>query len=189
MKTLVLRLVCVSVLVLLLASPSLAQQVWPGRVQVGINAGFNGYFGNETNGGVIGYQLGVEASARVAAFRVGSLWLGAGFNYAGLNTPSVPHDFQPWIFAKLTFEKRLRVPLVPLLQLGIGGDFLAEPGGDGGALLVRVGGGLDYWFLKWMAAGVQTIFSLGPRFSPSNGGIYPNFYGSVEISGGVRFAF
>jgi hypothetical protein len=40
-----------------------------------------------------------------------------------------------------------------------------------------------------MAAGVQTIFSLGPRFTPSNGGIYSNFYGSVEISGGVRFAF
>jgi hypothetical protein len=182
-------------LVLVSAAPASAQQVWPGRVQLGANGGGIFYFGNDTNGGVGGFKVGFEISVRLAEFRWGSVWLGAGLNYVGLpSTTDYPHDFQPWLFTKLTFEKRVRFRLVPFISLGVAGDVFrrqspASTEIDSGAFVFRVAVGADYWFVKWFALGLESVVTVGPRFSPYSGGIYTDLYGTVDIVGALRFAF
>ena len=63
----------------------------------------------------------------------------------------------------LTFEKLIPIPLVPFARAGVGGDVLFY-GNTAGAFVLRFGGGVHYYLLKWLGLGVETNFTFGPGF-------------------------
>jgi hypothetical protein len=133
-----------------------------------------------------------------------TLWLGGGFAWAhpsytcGIASTACANDVMFDVFVRLTFEKLMKIPLVPYAQAGIGGDILVYDGSNvGGGIPFKVGGGVHYWLLKNLGLGAYTNFAFGP-------GIYPvartgmcgpgnstcvGFYGNWDIGFGGTFAF
>ena len=99
----------------------------------------------------------------------------------------------------MTLEKLLKIPLVPYVQAGLGGDVLVYGGSNlGGAFSIRVGGGIHYYLLKQLAIGAETNFSFGPGIYPLAGTGVPcgagngtciGFFGNWDFLIGARFHF
>jgi hypothetical protein len=184
-------------------------QVFPGKFQVGVHpVGFQVTFDDRSSGG---YKFSADFSGLIKGFEKISLWLGGGVAYAhptyscfgGLGVGfgrgrGCAHDLQAWVFVRLTLEKIMKIPLVPYVQAGIGGDILVYSGDIGGGVPVRVGGGIHYWLLKNLGVGMETNFSMGPGIYPSAvtvGGCGAGsancigFFGNWDVGLGARFAF
>ena len=179
---------------LLTAAPAQAEiqthgpELFPGKLQVGFHPlGFQTGFGNRSPSG---YKLTADLSGLIAPVSFGGVWLGGGINYAaGFYSCYVNDcggDLQLWAFVMLTFEKLLPIPLVPFARAGVGGDVLFY-GGTAGAFVLRFGGGVHYYLLKWLGLGIETNFTMGPGFYPN--GVGTHFYGNWDFGLGARFAF
>jgi hypothetical protein len=171
-------------------------QIWPGRLQVGVNliggqSGFNTF-------SISGYKLTTDISGLLKQFDPMSLWLGGGFNYtAGVSNCFVGngffgdttcgHDLQFWAFVMFAFD-RLSIPLVPFVRVGLAADaiFLGDIT-TGGAFGLRFGAGVHYWLLRFLGLGIESNFTLGPSFFDHN--FDTRFYGTWDIGIGARFAF
>jgi hypothetical protein len=180
------------------ATPARAQvqtkgpEIFPGKLQIGFHPiGFQtGFNGNSPSG----YKLTADIAGLIAQPGKLSLWLGGGMNYAaGFYSCYVVNgvsncggDLQLWAFVMLTFEKLLPIPLVPFARAGVGGDVLFY-GNTAGAFVLRFGGGVHYYLLKWLGLGVETNFTFGPGFFGNGGGTL--FYGNWDFGLGARFAF
>lgn len=154
---------------------------------IGFQVGFTNYSPS-------GYKLTGDVAGNIAALgSAGSLWLGGGLNYtygfyycfAGSGT-DCGHDLQLWAFVMMTFEKAIKIPLVPFARAGVGGDVLVY-NATAGAFVLRFGGGVHYWLLKWLGLGLETNFTFGPGFY--GGTIGTAFYGNWDFELGARFAF
>jgi hypothetical protein len=183
---------------LLSATPARAQvqtkgpEIFPGKLQVGVNIiGFQtGFTGQSPSG----YKLTSDISGLIAQPGKLSLWLGGGLNYAfGIYGCYVVNavsncggDLQLWAFVMLTFEKLIPIPLVPFARAGVGTDVLFY-GNTAGAVVLRFGGGVHYYLLKWLGLGIETNFTFGPGFYGGNLGTH--FYGNCDFGLGARFAF
>jgi hypothetical protein len=179
---------------LLTAAPAQAQsqthgpELFPGKLQVGFHPlGFQTGFANRSPSG---YKLTADLSGLIAPVSFGGVWLGGGINYAaGFYSCYVNDcggDLQLWAFVMLTFEKLLPIPLVPFARAGVGGDVLFYSG-IAGAFVLRFGGGVHYYLLKWLGLGIETNFTMGPGFYPNGAGTH--FYGNWDFGLGARFAF
>lgn len=185
-------------------------QVFPGKFQVGFHPfGFQVAFDDRSTGG---YKLAADFSGMLKGFEKLSLWLGGGLAYGhptyscfgGLGVGVVgrgrgcAHDVQIWVFVRLTLEKIMKIPLVPYVQVGVGGDILLYANGElGGGVPIRVGGGIHYYLLKNLGLGLETNFSMGPGVYPAAGtgigcggaGTCIGFFGNWDVGLGARFAF
>jgi hypothetical protein len=163
-------------------------QLFPGKLQVGVTViGFQAGFVSQTPSG---YKLTADIAGLIASPGKLSLWLGGGMNYAigffGCYVTDCGGDLQLWAFVMLTFEKLLKIPLVPFARAGVGGDVLFY-GNVGGAFVLRFGGGAHYYLFKWLGLGLETNFTFGPGFY--GGGAGTLFYGNWDFGLGARFAF
>jgi len=167
-------------------------QVFTGKLQIGFSPiGFQAGFVNQAPGG---YKLMADVAGLIAQPGKLSLWLGGGMNYAaGFYSCYVVNgvsncggDLQLWAFVMLTFEKLMPIPLVPFARAGVGGDVLFY-GNTAGAFVLRFGGGVHYYLLKWLGLGLETNFTFGPGFYGGNAGTL--FYGTWDFGLGARFAF
>lgn len=163
-------------------------EVWPGKFQVSayVLSGQIGFSGNEPSG----YKFIADFAGRLKDFDKISLWLGGGINYAaglfyGCAACGVS-DLQFWAFVEISLEKLLKIPLVPYVRGGIGGDLLFY-NVFAGAFVIRVGSGIDYFITKNIGLGAQMHFSLGPGFY--GGGLGTLLYGTWDGGFGARFAF
>jgi hypothetical protein len=163
-------------------------EVFPGKLQVGFHPiGFQAGFVDRTPSG---YKLTADIAGLIASPGKLSLWLGGGVNYAAgfyaCYVTDCGGDLQIWAFVMLTFEKLIGIPLVPFARAGAGGDVLLY-NAIAGAFVLRVGGGVHYYLLKWLGLGLETNFTFGPGFYPNGAGT--RFYGNWDVGLGARFAF
>lgn len=153
---------------------------------------------------VAGYKLQLDFSGKLKEMDKLTIWLGGGFNYTAGTYGFVfgNHDVQLWAFVMLTLEKLLKIPLVPFVRAGIGGDVLlynASASGtlSGGAFAIRMGGGIHYYIIKQLGMGFETNFTFGPGFYPAavhgpcGGGntTCVNLYGNWDFGFGIRLHF
>jgi hypothetical protein len=161
------------------------------KIQIGVHPlGFQVGFGDRSP---TGYKLTGDLAGLIAPLgSAGSVWIGGGLNYTyGFTycingTNDCGHDLQLWAFVMMTFEKAIKIPLVPFARAGVGGDVLIY-NAVAGAFAFRVGGGVHYYLLKWLGLGVETNFTVGPGFYPN--GLGTHLYGSWDLGLGARFAF
>ena len=176
------------------AAPAHAQiqtkgpEIFPGKLQVGAHIiGFQTGFVNQTPSG---YKVTADIAGLIASPGKLGLWLGGGLNYAfgfyACYVTDCGGDLQMWAFVMLTFEKLIPIPLVPFARAGVGGDVLFY-GNTAGAFVLRFGGGVHYYLLKWLGLGVETNFTFGPGFFGNGAGTL--FYGNWDFGLGARFAF
>ena len=177
---------------------------YPGRFQVGLHPlGAQIAFGGLSPGG---YKLAADLAGHLTDVGKLGLWLGGGFDYTfGTYTFSfASHDVQLWAFVMLTFEKLLKLPLVPFARAGLAGDILlyspASRSETGGGFGVRFGAGAHFYVLPQLGLGVETNFTIGGasypvlpgcvHLSPTGtlGGC-AGFYGNWDFMFGARFAF
>lgn len=195
----------------LLASSSLARadsvqtsgaQSWPGRFQVGFHPfGIQVRMDGLSTGG---YHMTADFQARVRELDKVTIWAGGGFNWAnpsyscGLNLTGCANDIQLWGFVAFTFEKLLHIPLVPLVRAGLAVDILpfgvAAGTLTGGALALKVGGGLHYWIIRHFGIGIESAFAFGPGFYPAAviggpSGTNTSVYANWDFLIGARAAF
>jgi hypothetical protein len=196
-------LVLSSLVLLLLSSPARADvqtkgpEIFPGKLQVGVTViGVQAGFANFDTSG---YKLTSDFSGLIAPVKFGGIWLGGGINYTyglfgycgapGTFNGNCGSDLTLWAFVMLTLEKIIPIPLVPFVRAGLGGDVLFY-GATAGAFVLRFGGGVHYYLLKWLGVGIETNFSLGPGFYGNvNAGTGTGFYGTWDFGIGARFAF
>jgi hypothetical protein len=163
-------------------------EVFPGKLEASVDPiGFQAGF---TERSPTGYKPRVDFAGRIAMTGFGGVWIGAGLDFTyGTNACYVAacgYDFGLWVFAMLTFEKLIPIPLVPFARAGVGGDVLFYDD-IAGALSVRLGGGAHYYLLKWLGLGLETNFTVGPGFYPR--GVGSLFYGHWDFGMGARFNF
>jgi hypothetical protein len=163
-------------------------EVFPGKLEasvepIGAQAGF-------VNRSPTGYKLLADFAGLIAPVGFGGVWLGGGLNYSYGLSYCYFNDcggvFGLWVFAMMTFEKLIPIPLVPFARAGVGGDVLLYSA-TAGAFIFRVGGGAHYYILKWLGLGLETNFSFGPGFYPN--GVGTLFYGHWDFGMGARFNF
>ncbi len=78
-----------------------------------------------------------------------------------------------------------KVPVVPFARVAAGVAFIvADTPNDGAALVLRVGGGVRYYFTNWFSVGGELAFTLGPAFRNH---LDPSFYTKLELLAGVEF--
>jgi hypothetical protein len=161
---------------------------FPGKLALSIEpAGFQLGWKERTP---TGYKAQIDFAGVVAPVDFGSVWLGAGMHFTyGTNRCYVVEcgkDFGLWLFAMMTFENLIPLPLVPFVRVGVGGDVLFYDD-IAGAPVGRVGAGLHYYFYRWLGVGGETNLAAGPGLYPK--GIGTLLYGYWDFSVGVRFNF
>jgi len=182
-------------------------EVFPGKFTVGFHPiGVQVAFEGRSTGG---YKLDADFAALLKSMDKMSIWLGGGLSYANpsyscsVAFAGCAHDIGFRVFVRITLEKLLKIPLVPYVEAGLGGDILAyasQAGGGsnlGGGVPLRVGGGIHYWLLKNLGVGLETNFAFGPGIYPAVGSINCGganttcigFYGNWDFLLGARFAF
>jgi hypothetical protein len=78
-----------------------------------------------------------------------------------------------------------KVPVVPFARVAAGVAFIvADTPNDGAAMVLRVGGGVRYYFTNWFSVGGELAFTLGPAFRNH---LDPSFYTKLELLAGVEF--
>jgi len=166
------------------------EQVFPGRVIIGVHP-----LGFEANNDYSArYKLAFDIAGLLGhPGRVG-VWLGGGFNYA--YAPGPAHDLQPWFFVMMTFERFLRIPLVPSLRLGVGTDVFYDNDGYyvAASAAFKADFGMHYYLTRNIGIGFQSGFTAGPVFKrddPRNPNTPLHAYGYVswDFGLGARFAF
>lgn len=211
--TTTLRLASLSLLVLFaFTAPARAEvqqnvtQTWPGKVMVGVRplgaqVGFTdgGYF--RTNCGVGNCGIGVgDRALYKASFDIAGIiaspdkltvWLGGEVNVGGRGNLAF---IEPGVFVMLTFEKFLKIPLVPLVHIGLSGPVYVPVGYSGaeaaGAFQIKVGAGAYYFLTKNIGVGGDMHFAAGPGFfKNANNDLFVGASAYWDLALGARFAF
>jgi hypothetical protein len=147
-----------------------------GRLLLGAHV-----LGGQVNMGVVGvtgWRVAVDANGVV--YRPGklTLWVGGSFAFATAVPVVQPqHDVQLAAWAMLSFEKFLKIPLVPTVGAGFAVDFVIGdriPTVYGGGF--RFGGGVHYFVTPRIGVGVDMSFLLG-------GASYPGFVRGCVLTG------
>jgi hypothetical protein len=162
-------------------------QAWPGKLQIGLRPVGGQVFLADQAIGV--FTANADVAGLIKDTVAASLWLGGELTIGGRENLAA---ILPGVFLRVSFERHLKVPLVPYIQAGLvggayviyGDSFNAATGIVGG----RVGGGFDYYLTRNVALGVQTGFLLAAAISNGASGARAGFAGSWEIVGGVRLA-
>jgi hypothetical protein len=194
-----------------------APEVWPGKFMIGFHPlGFQAAFDGFSTGG---YKLSLDIAYRVKEWEKLSLWFGGDLSYtvplytcsdinaAPGHMAGCAHDLGLLLLVRLTFEKLLKLPLVPYVDIALGADvllFLGSPHTNAGTnvaggIPLRIGAGMHYWIIKYLGVGFETHFALGPgvypsvgqqvdRFCPPNA-TCTEFFGYWDFLLGVRAAF
>lgn len=181
-------------------------EVFPGKLAVGVfplgvQAGFN----SSTSG----YKLSFDFAGLIKSTDKLSIWLGGAFSYAYptfncgaavvvngtvvTGNGDCAHDIGLEAFVRITLEKLVKIPLVPYVEAGIGGDFMPyfDGRGLGGAVAIpRFGGGAEYYLTKNIGLGLRTDFAFGPGiYRRGDGSSFVGFWGNWDFLMGARFAF
>jgi len=164
-------------------------EVFPGKFQVGVSP--LGVSVDWRGAGAF-YKFTADFAGRLAEANKLGIYLGGGVNYGvapgPVNSP-LAHDVQLWMFVMLTMEKLVPIPLVPMIQAGLGTDVLLSGSNYAGATLaIRLGGGLHYFLTKNVGLGFETHFTVGPYILNTNPTQY-TWYGQWDFLLGGRFAF
>lgn len=175
----------------------LAGHEFTGRVLLGAHV-----VGGQVNMGVVGvtgWRVAVDANGVV--YRPGklTLWVGGSFAFATAVPVVQPqHDVQLAAWAMLSFEKFLKIPLVPTVRAGFAVDFVIGdriPTVYGGGF--RFGGGVHYFVTPRIGVGVDMSFLLGGASYPGfvRGCVLTGmssscsgFFGTWDLGAGVLFA-
>ncbi len=177
-------------------------QLWPGKIMVGVRPFgaqllFNdAYVGRNGRGYVYGvgdrvlFKLALDVAGIVANLSKVTIWLGGEVNVGGRGNLAF---LEPGIFVQITFEKLLKIPLVPMVRAGISGPIYVPYGYDearvAGAAQLKVGAGAYYFLTKHIGLGADTSFAFGPGFQSINNNLGVGFIGSWDFTLGARFAF
>ncbi len=179
-------------------------EVFPGKFAVSVNPfGVQAAFDGFSTGG---YKFAADFAANLKNMEKFGVWIGGGFAYGhpsyscfSFTGAGCAHDIQLQVFVRITLEKLMKIPLVPYVQAGLGGDVLVYAGSNlGGAFDLRLGGGIHYYILKQLGLGVETNFTFGPGIYPRAGtglacgatnGTCISFFGNWDFLLGGRFHF
>jgi hypothetical protein len=138
------------------------------------------------------FKVGLNFGGKVASLGQITLWLGGELNVGGRENFVL---VEPGFFVMITMEKLLHIPLVPFVRGGIAGGALivfntGGATGTGGALWVKVGGGLHYFVHKNIGIGGETNFGFGPGFATdAANNLVVGFSGYWEFLLGMRAHF
>jgi len=166
-------------------------EVWPGKVMLGVRPlGFALIDGGGPGFGAI-YKVGLDFAGRLKEWSKASLWLGVEANVGA--RPNLA-TLEPGVFVTVTFEKLLKVPLVPLVSFGLSGPVYVPFGFRGafayGAFQAKLGGGVYYFITKNVGLGVDLHVGGGLGFfKDSVNRIYYAVQGTFDTLAGARFAF
>jgi len=164
------------------------EQVFPGRVLIGVQP-----LGVQADSsGKNRYKLDFDIAVLLGhGSRIG-VWLGAGFDYAG----GPNYDLQPWLFLSLSFERFLRIPLVPSVRFGPGSQIYYDSNGlyDSVAVGLRFEFAMHYYVTRHVGIGFQSGVAAGAvirRDDPRDPltALHGSPYAWWDLGVGVRFAF
>lgn len=147
-------------------------------------------FGNG-GGSLAIYKLGLGFGGRIADLGKLTLWLGGEFNIGGRENYAA---LEPGVFVKLTFEKMMRIALMPFFKAGLAGgiDVFYADGGNNftvGDLGVKLGGGVHYFVTRNIGLGVESDLFFGGRFGNTLGVSTSGFLGYWDFLAGAEFIF
>jgi hypothetical protein len=200
-------------------------EAWPGKNAVGVSLGFQTGIGSYTvsghsagpglfsaGGPPNGFKLLFNYNFRVRDEGAFTLWLdfganftiGSGCSYVSGNNfyacgyASNGDTIEPLAGVRLKF--RTPIPLVPYARADatVIGVFNRYCGDNALAFGARLGGGANYYVLKWLGLGLDMGFTLGPGFYFGNNanqcpdfyyGSHVEFYATYDLSVGAEFIF
>jgi hypothetical protein len=177
--------------------PSTGPQVMPGHVLISLQPiGPMVLFSKNGYGDTL-YKLGIAMAGQVRPLQSGTFWVGGELNFGG--APEAMNGqlalIEPGIFAKVTFEKALSVPVVPYFRGGISGGINVYygqpmmPSQTSGDFWFKLGGGVDFFITKNVAIGFQTDLALGALIANVNGYTSSGFVGYWDLLAGLDLAF
>jgi len=173
-------------------------QSWPGKVMLGVHPiGVQAWFANDIvytgsglgRGNLYGeYKLMIDFSGIIARPGPLTVWLGGGFNIATAGEAGNTL-LEPWMFVILSFERLIKIPLVPFVRVGFGGGAIpVDPAA--GVVGGKMGFGLHYWLTKNVGLGLESNFFFGGFLFKNNAGdLTSRFAGFWDFGLGARFAF
>jgi hypothetical protein len=175
-------------------------QVWPGRTLLGVHV-IGGQIRMD-GASVTGYRLAFDGLRLVRRGGPATAWAGGGLAYTvGTAGNQLPNQaLQVAAVVALTFERGLKIPLVPSLRTGLAVDVVLVEGQTSVAAMIgvglRVGAGLHYYVKRKFGLGIETDFTIGGGAFPSAigfcgrgaGGYCGGFYGTWDLGLGARFA-
>jgi hypothetical protein len=173
-------------------------QNWPGKVMLGVHPmGVQAWFTDDVafSGTGLGrarvfgvYKLMVDFSGIIARPGPLTVWLGGGFNIATAGEAGNTL-LEPWMFVILSFERLIKIPLVPFVRFGFGGGAIpTDP--VAGVVGGKMGFGMHYWLTKNVGLGFETNFFFGGFLFQNNAGnLDSRFAGFWDFGLGARFAF
>jgi hypothetical protein len=137
------------------------------------------------------YKLALDFSGIIYNGSKVTLWLGGEVNVGGRGYLAF---LEPGIFVQITLEKLLKIPLVPMVRVGISGPLYIPYGYAAaelaGAAQVKVGAGLYYFILPKIGLGADTNFAFGPGFTKdAANNVAVSFSGYWDFTLGARFVF
>jgi hypothetical protein len=152
------------------------------------------------------YKFGFDALGRIAQPGGLTLWLGGELNIGGISNYVL---VEPGIVFQMTFERLIKIPLVPSVKIGVSGgidNFYGSSGtcynpavglfqcGPGysytaGDFWAKFGGGLHYFIIRQIGLGFDTNFGLGAQFYKSGGNNFSAFRGYFDFLAGAVFTF
>jgi len=138
------------------------------------------------------YKMALNFGGKIASLSKVTIWLGGEINVGGRENYA---QIEPGVFVMITLEKLLSIPLVPYVRGGIAGAAAVTYGLNngnftGGAVWIKVGGGLHYFVTKNIGLGGETGFGFGPGFTNDAANrLVVGFSGYWEFLAGMRAHF
>jgi|GEM_PF-1918248 len=141
------------------------------------------------------YKMALNFGGKIADAGKVTIWLGGEINVGGRENFA---QIEPGIFVMITLEKLLSIPLVPFVRAGIAGaaavhydlNNSVNANYTGGAVWLKVGGGMHYFVTKNIGLGGETGFGFGPGFArDNNNNLLIGFSGYWEFLAGMRAHF
>jgi hypothetical protein len=171
-----------------------------GRVWIGVHPlGGSAFFDNESSI----YKLGFNVLGKIANAGKLTFWLGGELNVGGVSNYVL---IEPGIVFQITFEKLIKIPLVPHVRFGLSGgidDYYGSgvctapgvppfPCNDfnqvAGDFWAKFGGGVHYFIIRQIGLGIETNFGLGGQFFDQNNVRHSAFRGYFDFLAGAVFS-
>ncbi|HZS42376.1 MAG TPA: hypothetical protein VFF06_36350 [Polyangia bacterium] len=195
MKNPIRLIVCMAAL-LFVARPASAELLhgqyhFPGKFMVGARP-LGAQVWMVSGGGNFGtYKFAIDFSGKLLDLPKLTLWLGGEFNLGGRDSLA---QIEPGIFAMLTLEKLLNIPLVPLVMAGLVFPINVFYSGTNdftlGGFGVKIGGGAYYFLTKNIGLGGEIHFAFAGAFGGVAGSaIGSGWLGYFDFVSGMRAAF
>jgi hypothetical protein len=172
-----------------------------GRVWIGVHPiGGQVFFDREDSI----FKFSFDVLGRIANAGGLTFWLGGELNVGGVANYAL---IEPGIVFQISFEKLIKIPLVPHARFGFSGGVdnyygsgtCYTPGVGlfpcnnysftAGDFWVKLGGGLHYFIIKQVGLGIDTNFGLGVQIYDQNGARQTPFRGYFDFLVGAVFTF